>query len=64
MAKTDTPAPGSDAALQLGCTCAVTDNAHGYGARGQAGVYWITEDCPLHGHRWDHLAQLERMMQL
>lgn len=61
MAKTDVPAPGSDAALQLGCTCPVLDNAHGKRADG---LFWISEDCPLHGHKWDHLAQAERMMQI
>lgn len=49
------PNPGSDAALDLGCTCAVLDNRHGRGAfdhpPGPDGkpVFWITEDCPLHG---------------
>jgi hypothetical protein len=46
MAKSDTPPPGSDAALKLGCLCAVLDNGHG---KRTDGLFWITEDCPLHG---------------
>ncbi len=43
------PNPGSDEALDRGCECAVLDNAHGRGYRGQKGVFVITERCPLHG---------------
>jgi hypothetical protein len=39
------PSPGSDAALDLGCTCPVMDNGHGRGK----GPFWKDEDCPLHG---------------
>jgi hypothetical protein len=38
------PNPGSDAALDLGCTCPVLDNGHGRGA----GPFWITGGCPVH----------------
>ena len=47
--------PGSDIALEHGCTCAVLDNAHGLGAYGGAKdengqvLYWMNLDCPLHG---------------
>lgn len=43
-------APGSDAALDKGCTCAVLENGHGSG-RGGVGAkfgWWITEECPVH----------------
>ena len=40
------PNPGSDAAIALGCTCPVLDNAHG---RHDDGLFWITSDCPVHG---------------
>jgi hypothetical protein len=52
------PNPGSDAAIAAGCTCPVLDNGHGAGAGWpddigptfECGpVFWITEDCPLHG---------------
>lgn len=43
-----TPPPGSDTALDQGCTCPVIDNGHGRGWMGQPGVYVITEGCPLH----------------
>ena len=49
----DTPNPGSDAAIKAGCTCPVMDNGHGRGAYGMAGQYWITEGCPLHNTRKD-----------
>lgn len=51
----ETPPPGSDAALDLGCRCPVLDNAHGKGYLGGAKdketgetLYVITADCPLH----------------
>lgn len=40
----ETPNPGSDAALALGCTCPVLDNAHGTGP----GPFWLTWGCPVH----------------
>jgi hypothetical protein len=54
----DTPNPGSDEAIEQGCTCAVSDNAHGRGFPwphtdgldpNQCPCFWTTEDCPLHG---------------
>jgi hypothetical protein len=48
------PSPGSDEALDLGCTCPVLDNAHGKGAQGTwdkpegEKLFWITWGCPLH----------------
>lgn len=45
----DDPTPGSDAAVERGCTCPIGDNARGWGAWGMKGAFWITEDCPLHG---------------
>ena len=46
-----TPNPGSDAAIEAGCTCPVLDNGHGRGVGGNGEKYgwWITEGCPLHG---------------
>ena len=48
------PPPGSDAALDAGCLCAILDNCHGKGAFDHAGpngepLYWINGECPLHG---------------
>lgn len=43
--------PGSDAAVERGCTCPVLDNRHVAGAwefEGEA-HYWLAETCPLHG---------------
>ena len=48
------PTPGSSAALLMGCTCPVYDNAHGAGmGRDEHGrvVYVMSMDCPLHGGR-------------
>ena len=42
------PPPGSDAAVALGCTCPVLDNAHGRGYMGRAGMYVFSLGCPLH----------------
>jgi hypothetical protein len=44
--------PGSDEAIEMGCTCPVLDNGHGKGAwgwgTGDAPVFWISGDCPVH----------------
>lgn len=47
----ENPAPGSDAALDLGCRCPVLDNAHGKGRYALGKDWWISENCPLHGRR-------------
>lgn len=46
------PTPGSDAALDAGCRCAVLDNNHGRGCGrldddGKP-MFWVSGDCPLH----------------
>ena len=43
------PNPGSNEAIDAGCTCPVLDNAHGRGAQGTTDRFWMTADCPLHG---------------
>ena len=40
------PNPGSDEAIEKGCTCPVLDNAHGRGFNG--GKFWIAQGCMLH----------------
>lgn len=48
--RTAPPNPGSDEALDLGCSCPVLDNAHGEGLQYPDGpVFWVNRDCPLHG---------------
>ena len=45
------PTPGSDEALDLGCTCPVLDNGRGRGAEvDETGKvrFWYTEGCPVH----------------
>lgn len=42
------PNPGSDEALDQGCTCAVLDNNHGKFAPWGKDGWWITAGCPLH----------------
>lgn len=45
---TQTPNPGSEEALDQGCTCPVVDNNHGRGSyKGTGFIY--SADCPLHG---------------
>lgn len=45
-----TPNPGSDAAIDAGCTCPVMDNAHGLGVvLKNKTLFWTNADCPLHG---------------
>ncbi len=36
------PTPGSDEAVEQGCTCPVLDN------RGRVTEFWISADCHLH----------------
>ena len=43
--------PGSDDAVNAGCTCARMDNGYGRGAMGSTPgnrLFWISGDCPLH----------------
>lgn len=51
MSKTEQPNPGSEEALEKGCTCAIIDNYYGQGVPdGKGGVnFWMSGDCPLHG---------------
>ena len=42
------PNPGSDAALELGCTCPVVDNGHGKGCGYGKNMFWHTAGCPVH----------------
>lgn len=47
----DVPNPGSDDALDAGCTCPVLDNGHGRGHHGIEGRFVIRGGCPLHDER-------------
>jgi hypothetical protein len=41
--------PGSDVAIELGCTCPILDNCYGKGYMGVSNVYCVVESCPVHG---------------
>lgn len=41
------PNPGSEEAIEQGCTCPVRDNGHGNGWMG-TDRFIISADCPLH----------------
>lgn len=45
--------PGSDLAIEQGCTCPVLSNNYGKGTglKTKAGekMFWKAEDCPIHG---------------
>ena len=55
--------PGSEEAVKDGCKCPVMDNNHGKGANWctpegldplyNEPVFWMTEDCPIHGSLWN-----------
>ena len=53
MTQSTTPPPGSNEALDQGCTCPVLDNNHGRGSylKNKDGetLFWKTSDCPIHG---------------
>lgn len=44
--KDKVPNPGSEEAIEQGCTCPVLDNAHGKGIGN--GLYWYAGNCPVH----------------
>jgi hypothetical protein len=52
------PNPGSNEALDQGCTCPVIDNQNGKGSYKSEG-FIINGDCPIHGFRamdiWEDL---------
>jgi len=45
------PNPGSDEAVEAGCSCPRMDNGHGKGSMWGPGTYWINGDCPIHGKK-------------
>lgn len=60
---TDTPNPGSDEAVALGCECPRMDNSYGKGYMGQPGVFIYTAFCPVHdpdGKILDQIDEAER----
>lgn len=43
--------PGSELAVEHGCTCPVVDNNYGAGILfGSDPIYWIDASCKLHGN--------------
>jgi len=47
--KKEVPNPGSNEAIEMGCTCPVLDNGHGKGSMYGEGLFWINQDCSVHG---------------
>ena len=45
----DTPNPGSDEAIAIGCKCPVMDNGRGRGYMCVAGLFVYSAACPVHG---------------
>lgn len=43
------PPPGSDEAIRKGCSCPQMDNHHGQGIDKRGKLFWLDNDCPLHG---------------
>lgn len=60
----DKPNPGSDEAINLGCTCPVLDNGHGNGCgrKDESGnpLFWINGNCPVHGGRINETSPSDR----
>lgn len=56
------PNPGSDEAIDQGCTCPVLDNGRGRGCghKGDDGepLFWINSDCSLHAREILHEFEL------
>lgn len=60
MSKKKTPNPGSDEAVDQGCTCPVLDNGRGNEELGKVRGFWINAGCPLHDERTQHKKELDR----
>jgi hypothetical protein len=45
------PNPGSDEAIEQGCTCPIIDNGHGRGSYYGKDTFIVTKGCPLHDDR-------------
>lgn len=43
------PNPGSDEAIDLGCSCPIMDNSYGEGYMGMEDVFVYNAGCSLHG---------------
>ena len=43
------PNPGSDEAIDLGCSCPIMDNSYGEGYMGMEDVFVYNSGCSLHG---------------
>lgn len=66
MNQTERSNPGSPEALAQGCRCPVIDNGYGRGVDIGIGerVWWMSEDCPLHGAKTmtgGHAEEAERL---
>lgn len=48
---TETPNPGSNEAIEMGCTCPVLDNGYGNDEIGKIRGFWITQGCPVHDRK-------------
>lgn len=44
------PNPGSDDAIEMGCTCPILDNGHGRGSYYGKDVFIYADGCPV--HKW------------
>lgn len=49
MSNDDVPDPGSNEAIEQGCTCPTLENEHGQGVKGNGELFYKSEACPLHG---------------
>jgi hypothetical protein len=49
MDKDTIPNPGSDEAVDLGCSCPIMDNSYGEGYMEMEGVFVYNVGCSLHG---------------
>lgn len=46
--KSDVPNPGSNEAIEMGCTCPVIDNGRGRGSMYGENIFIYTAGCPVH----------------
>ena len=47
------PNPGSQDAIDQGCTCPIIDNGHGSDRIGKIRGFYISKGCPLHDKEID-----------
>ena len=56
------PNPGSEEAIDMGCTCPVLDNCHGKGFPFEGRTeFWYSSGCPVHMDDFDTARETDNL---